>query len=85
MWEISEGDTKFIYTMKLVPPKEPRSFVHPGTIHSSTIHSKYWHLALFSQLYLLDTVCLELFARHYSLASMCFHINLFDHSINKHL
>ena len=32
VWEISEGDTKFIYTMKLVPPKDPGSIVHPGTI-----------------------------------------------------
>ena len=33
MWEISEGDTKLRYTMKLVPPKDPGSIVHPNTIH----------------------------------------------------
>ena len=30
MWEISEGDTKFLYTMKLVPPKDLGSIVHLG-------------------------------------------------------
>jgi hypothetical protein len=28
---ISEGDTKFFYAMKLVPPKDLGSIVHPGT------------------------------------------------------
>ena len=37
MWEISEGDTIFLYTMKLVPPKDLGGNVHPGTIQSSII------------------------------------------------
>lgn len=30
---ISEGDTKFSYTTKLVPPKDLRSIVHPSIVH----------------------------------------------------
>ena len=33
MWKISEGDTKFLYAMRLVPPKDLGSIVHPGHIH----------------------------------------------------
>ena len=33
MWEISEGRTKFLYAMKLVPPKDLGSNVHPINIH----------------------------------------------------
>ena len=33
MWEFSEGDSKFLYAMKLVPPNDLGSDVHPGTIH----------------------------------------------------
>ena len=30
---ISDGDTKFFYAMKLVPPKDLGSIAHPDTIH----------------------------------------------------
>ena len=33
MSEISEGDPKFLYALKLVPPKDLGSIVHPGTVH----------------------------------------------------
>ena len=33
MREIDEGDTKFPYDMKLVPPKHLGIIVHLGTIH----------------------------------------------------
>ena len=33
MWEISEGDTKFLYTMKSMPPKDLGSIVHLGIFH----------------------------------------------------
>jgi hypothetical protein len=29
MWEINEGDIKFLYGMELGPPKDPESIVHP--------------------------------------------------------
>jgi len=32
VWEISEGDIKFLYTMKVMPPKNPGSIVHPKII-----------------------------------------------------
>ena len=48
MWETSEGDTKFLYAMKLVPPKDLGSTIHPSIVrlalfienivHSNTIH-----------------------------------------------
>ena len=52
--EISEGATKFLYVVKLVPPKALGSMVHPilfteSIIRTSTIHWKYWHLALFTE------------------------------------
>ena len=31
--KFNEGNTKFLYAMKLVPPKDPGSIVHPDTIH----------------------------------------------------
>ena len=34
-WVISEGDTKFLNAMKLMPPKDPESIVHLGTLHYS--------------------------------------------------
>jgi hypothetical protein len=34
VWEISEGNNKILYAMKQVPPKDPESIVHLGTIHS---------------------------------------------------
>ena len=33
MWEMSEGDPKFLYTMKLVPPKYLGSIVHLNIIY----------------------------------------------------
>lgn len=33
VWEFREGYTKLLCTMKLVPPKDPGSIVHPSTIH----------------------------------------------------
>ena len=30
MREISEGDANFVYIIKLVPPKDVESIVHPG-------------------------------------------------------
>ena len=36
---ISEGDTTFLFAIKLVPPKDIRSsIVHPKTINRNTIH-----------------------------------------------
>ena len=35
---ISEGDTKFLYTMKLVPLRDLESNVHLNIIHRNTIH-----------------------------------------------
>ena len=35
MWEISEGDTRFIYAMKLVTPIDLGSTIHPHTFHFS--------------------------------------------------
>ena len=49
MWEISDGDTKFLYTMKLVPPEDLVGIVHnpkiilalfiENTIHNGIIHN----------------------------------------------
>jgi hypothetical protein len=33
LWEINEGGTNILYAMKLVPPKDLGSIVHPDTIH----------------------------------------------------
>lgn len=33
VWEISEGGTKSLYAMKLVPPKDLGSTINIGTIH----------------------------------------------------
>ena len=33
MWEISEGDIKFLYGMKLAPPKDLGTTAHRATIH----------------------------------------------------
>ena len=33
MWDIIEGNAKFICTMNLVPPKDVGSIVHLGTWH----------------------------------------------------
>jgi hypothetical protein len=30
---MNEGDTKFLYAMKVGPPKDLGSIVHPGTWH----------------------------------------------------
>jgi hypothetical protein len=35
MWGIREGSTKFIHTMKVVPPKVLESNVHLGVFHST--------------------------------------------------
>ena len=32
MWEIGEGDTRLLYAMKLMPPIDLGSIVHPNTI-----------------------------------------------------
>jgi hypothetical protein len=31
MWEISEGDTKFLYAIKLATPKDLGSIIHPDS------------------------------------------------------
>ena len=33
MWEISVGDTQFLYIMQLMSPKDLGCIVHPGIIH----------------------------------------------------
>jgi hypothetical protein len=33
VWEISEGDTKFLYAMKLVPPKDLESVVYMNNVN----------------------------------------------------
>ena len=33
MWKTNEGGTKFLSTMKLVPPKYPGNTIHPSPIH----------------------------------------------------
>lgn len=33
MWEINEGDIKFLYAMKLMPPVDLGNIVHLGSIH----------------------------------------------------
>ena len=35
--KMNEGDIKFLYAMKLVPPKNLGSIVHLSTIHNNTI------------------------------------------------
>jgi hypothetical protein len=45
MGELSEVDTKFIYAMNLVPPKDLKSFVHPSTWHYSL--AGVWHTFIF--------------------------------------
>ena len=42
---LSEVDTKFIYAMNLVPPKDLKSFVHPSTWHYSL--AGVWHTFIF--------------------------------------
>ena len=43
MWEISEGDTKFLYAMKLVPPKDLGNIVHRDIIHYNIINNNTIH------------------------------------------
>jgi hypothetical protein len=38
MWEISEGDIKFLYTMKEVLPKDQGSIIHPNIILQHIVH-----------------------------------------------
>ena len=45
MGEINEVDTKFIYAMNLVPPKDLESFIHPITWHYSL--AGMWHTFIF--------------------------------------
>ena len=66
VWKIGEDDTKFLYAIKLVQPKDLWRIVHLGTFHWNTIHSnnireKYQHYSSWDN----------------SLTSMCLHINLF--------
>ena len=60
MWEISEGDTKFLNGYELVLPKDLGSVVHLGTRHCSLkiqvlgmkvstlgiVHPSTWHYSL---------------------------------------
>ena len=41
--ENSEDDTKSLYAMKSVSPKDPRSFVHLDTIQYNNIHTTVIH------------------------------------------
>jgi hypothetical protein len=40
VWDISEGDIKFLCAMKLLPPKDLGSNVYPSTIHPKKIKNK---------------------------------------------
>jgi hypothetical protein len=37
-WELSEGDAKLLFAMKLVSPQDLGSIVHPDIIHINIIH-----------------------------------------------
>jgi hypothetical protein len=46
MWETSEGDTKFLYVMKLVPPKDLGSTIHRGIVHLALIIENIVHSSI---------------------------------------
>ena len=70
MWEYSEGDTKFLYAMKLVPSKDLGS-----TVHLSTIYQNYYSYQHYS---------LKVTYSQYSLTRMWLQI-MFFLSLYKHL
>ena len=59
MWEISEGDTKFLYTMRIVPPKDLGSILALFIASLFTESTGTWHYSLTSKIHIIKFINIQ--------------------------